>query len=108
MKRLIPQSLLIGAVISATTLSSWADEDSFSIAPTESAANPLGNQGTIAVTAPQGANWTAESLVLWITINGSTAGAGNGTVSYTVDRNSGAELRKGTIHILNRELLPPR
>ncbi len=77
MKRLIPKVFLIGAVILTPTLSSWADEESFTIAPAEHYASELGDSVTIAVTAARHIDWTAESLVPWITITGSNAGNGN-------------------------------
>ncbi|MCP3691270.1 MAG: BACON domain-containing protein, partial [Planctomycetaceae bacterium] len=76
----------------------------FFIIPIAANADRLGSQGTIAVTANPSANWTAESLVPWITINGTDRGTGNSTVSYTVDRNASNEAREGDIRITQDEV----
>ena len=67
--------------------------------PTSASADPLGETLTFEVPAPTGTSWTAESTADWLTITGNASGTGNGTVTYTVDRNSDAELREGQIRI---------
>ncbi|HPD50181.1 MAG TPA: hypothetical protein P5187_10260 [Smithellaceae bacterium] len=54
---------------------------------------------TISVTAAAGTcAWTAVSNNPWITITGGASGTGNGTVTYSITANSGAE-RTGTITV---------
>lgn len=55
-----------------------------------------GGTGSIAVQAT--CAWTAASTVAWIRITSGAGGNGNGTVSFTVDANSGAP-RTGTITV---------
>jgi uncharacterized protein (TIGR03437 family) len=54
--------------------------------------------GTVAVTAGTGCTWTATSNApTWLTT--SSAGIGNGTVSYAVTANAGTSSRTGTITV---------
>ena len=48
-----------------------------------------GGSGTVSVTGPSTCNWTASSNVPWISIVGGASGTGNGTVSFTVQANTG-------------------
>jgi hypothetical protein len=58
--------------------------------------------GTFTVSAPDGCAWTAASRASWITINSGTQGAGNGSVSYAVTRNTEIADRVGTIAVAER------
>jgi len=69
-----------------------------SINPTSTVFSPSGGNGSINVTTTSNCPWTATSEIPWIKIN-STSGNGNGTVSFTVDRNLDGDLRSGTILI---------
>ena len=44
-----------------------------------------GGIGTVQITAPAGCSWTAHSNVDWVHITSGSSGAGNGTVTYSVD-----------------------
>jgi M6 family metalloprotease-like protein len=57
------------------------------------------NSGWVTVTAPPTCSWTASTGAGWIHLNGLTAGAGNGTVTFAVDANSGAAQRNGYITV---------
>ncbi len=70
----------------------------YSIDPTTPTFGAAGGSGSVAVTASSGCEWTAVSVAPWITINSGASGTGNGTVSYSVDQNSGAQ-RVGTVNI---------
>jgi CSLREA domain-containing protein len=70
----------------------------YSISPTSQTFNASGGSGTITVTATNGCAWTAATSASWIKINGANSGNGNGTISFTVEPNSGAP-RTGTITI---------
>jgi hypothetical protein len=58
--------------------------------------------GSVNVSAPGDCSWTAVSSASWLTVSSGTEGTGNGTVSYTVARNSDAGTRTGTITIASR------
>ena len=77
----------------AATLCQW------SIKPTSAGAKGNGDDGTVAVTAGSGCPWTATSDVPWITVTSGASGSGNGTVAYTVARNTTNTARTGTITI---------
>ncbi|HEV7681130.1 MAG TPA: DUF4214 domain-containing protein [Pyrinomonadaceae bacterium] len=63
---------------------------------TQSFSNGTGS-GSVNVTAPGGCAWTARSTTpSWLFINGSTNGAGNGSVNFGVSSNSGPQ-RSATI-----------
>ena len=57
-----------------------------------------GGSGSIPVTATSGCAWTAVSNVSWISITAGASGSGNGTVSYMVAADPGAQ-RTGAITI---------
>ncbi|MCU1385943.1 MAG: hypothetical protein JWL71_4640 [Acidobacteria bacterium] len=51
---------------------------------------PDGGTGSLSITATdQSCQWSATSSQGWLTIDGSAAGTGNGTISYTVQPNTG-------------------
>ena len=57
-----------------------------------------GSSGSVNVTADGSCSWTATSNVAWIAVTGGATGSGNGSVSYSVQANTGAA-RSGTISI---------
>ena len=57
-----------------------------------------GGSGTVNVTAANACSWTASTTVPWISIAAGAAGTGNGTVSFTVQPNTGPA-RNGIITI---------
>src|SRR5206468_1583801 len=59
--------------------------------------------GTVAVPVQAGASceWAAVSQVEWISVTAGSSGTGNGTVTLTVGRNTGAA-RSGTILVAGR------
>ncbi|MDO9263551.1 MAG: LamG-like jellyroll fold domain-containing protein, partial [Desulfosalsimonadaceae bacterium] len=60
------------------------------------AAGVIGN--TVSVTAGAGCTWSATESLDWVTISNGASGTGNGTVTYTVDANTGVS-RSGTMTI---------
>jgi hypothetical protein len=48
-----------------------------------------GGSGTVNVTAASACAWTATTNVPWVSIAGDVSGSGNGTVSFTVQANTG-------------------
>jgi hypothetical protein len=74
----------------------------FSINPTNQSIDNDGGAGTpVGVTAGTGCSWTATSNDSWITVTSGASGSGNGTVRFTVDRNTGKK-RTGTMTIAGR------
>ncbi len=62
-----------------------------------------GGTGTINVSTMSGCAWTASSGESWITITSGARGTGNGTVRFTVARNTDKE-RDGELTIAGREV----
>jgi len=68
--------------------------------PTGATVGSAGGSGTVAVTAPAGCNWTADTSDSWLKVSRGAGGTGNGTVSYTVQKLSGkTTIRSGSIVI---------
>jgi Subtilase family/Putative binding domain, N-terminal/Viral BACON domain len=65
---------------------------------------PAGGSASIAVAGGAGCAWNAESQAAWITLTGSTAGSGTGTVAFTVAANSGESSRSGEIRVAGHTL----
>jgi hypothetical protein len=74
-----------------------ADGCTYSIAPTSVALGAAGGSNVATVTAGTGCPWTAASDVDWISVT-TAAGAGNGTVGFTVAPTTGPA-RSGTLTI---------
>ncbi|MBK9163426.1 MAG: hypothetical protein IPM21_05835 [Acidobacteria bacterium] len=62
---------------------------SYSLSPTSANAGSSGGNGSISLTTTAGCNWTAVSSAPWLTITGGSSGSGSGTISYSVQANSG-------------------
>jgi hypothetical protein len=71
---------------------------SYAIDPTSESFGSEGGSSTVSVTAAGGCAWTASTDSGWITINNGAEGSGNGSVSYSVEANSGGA-RSSTITI---------
>jgi len=57
-----------------------------------------GSGGSVSLTFPAGFAWTASTAANWITFTGPTSGTGNGTLTYQVTPNDGAD-RSATITV---------
>jgi hypothetical protein len=73
----------------------------YSISPTSASYGSGGGDGTVSVSTTPGCPWTAFSNSGWIHVTGGASGNGSGTVSYSVDANSGGA-RTGTMTIAGR------
>jgi len=71
------------------------------VAPAAGAFGSDGGSGSVAVTVAAGCAWTASTNSDWIAVTSAT-GNGNGTVSYSVGANPGAESRSGVLSIGDR------
>ena len=69
------------------------------IDPVEVIADALGDELSFTVNVADGVARTVESAVDWLTITGGASGTGNGTVTYTVNRNSSAVEREAQIKV---------
>ena len=56
----------------------------------------------MAVTGGSGCSWTASSNESWVRITAGASGTGNGNVAYTIDANTSAAARTGTLTIAGR------
>ncbi|HSK72394.1 MAG TPA: BACON domain-containing carbohydrate-binding protein, partial [Pyrinomonadaceae bacterium] len=70
----------------------------YSLSPTNANFTAEGGTDDFDVTAVEGCAWTATTDDDWITINSGGTGDGNGTVSFSVEANTGAA-RTGTITV---------
>lgn len=77
---------------------------SASLSPVFKVFSRNGGSGSVTVTVPTGCDWTAVSNADWITITAGASGTGSGTVSYSVDANSG-RVRRGTLTIAGRTFM---
>ena len=62
-------------------------------------AAPSGSTYQLQVEAKGDSSWTVESLVPWITINGSSTGTDSRNISYTVRSNDSSRVRNGQIRV---------
>ena len=74
----------------------------FEISPASASYNKDSVSGTFAVTAPSHCGWSATSNSTWLAITAGSAGTGNGTVAYSVERNRDVNGRAGTIKVATR------
>jgi hypothetical protein len=58
--------------------------------------------GSFVVSAPGGCEWAATSAVTWLRVTSGSPGSGNGTVSYSVERNRDTSSRTSTIAVGER------
>lgn len=70
----------------------------FSIAPQQAGAPAAGGPLHVAVTAPAGCSWTAQSHDAWLTVAEGSAGTGSGSVRIDAAPNTGGA-RNGTVTI---------
>ncbi len=96
--------------IGSLCVTSWACESakspvqpstvcSFAITPASQAFSDEGGRGSVAVTTAAGCSWSASSSVDWITVPAGSAGAGPGTMAYTVLANDASDARTGGVVI---------
>ena len=72
---------------------------SYSINPTSATPTAAGGNFSATVTTTSGCPWSASSTVNWITILTGASGNGSGTVLYSVQSNSSAAVRSGSLSI---------
>jgi hypothetical protein len=77
---------------------------SYSVTPTTVSINAAGGSGTpISVSTASGCSWTATTSAGWITILTGASGTGNGSVTYSVQANTGSS-RGGTLTVAGQSV----
>src|SRR5262249_23709203 len=75
---------------------------SYQISPANRLIGSQGATGNIAVTAPNGCTWTANSTANWITVISGATGTGNGMINYSAAAHTSAADRTGTITVADQ------
>jgi len=89
--------------VSLETKTAWDDAHlsscSYTVSPTHASFDSSGGPGSVSVSTSSGCSWTASSGASFVHITSGSSGSGNGTVSYTVDANSGSNSRTGILTV---------
>jgi hypothetical protein len=72
------------------------------ISPSSASFNKDDATGSFAVSAPGSCPWTAMSNLTWLRVTAGSPGLGNGSVSYSVERNRDVTSRTGAIAVGER------
>ena len=72
------------------------------ISPGNASFNKDEATGSFAVSAPGSCPWSATSNAAWLRVTGGSPGTGNGSVSYSIERNRDATDRSATIAVGGR------
>jgi hypothetical protein len=81
------------------TISQASPSCTISLQQSSASMPAAGGSGTIAVTAPSGCAWTANSSAIWITLTTAPSGSGNGSVGFTVAANTSTTARSSSVSI---------
>jgi hypothetical protein len=73
------------------------------LSPTSASVPAGGGTGSFTVTIPASCSWTATPDSSWITVTSGGSGTGNGTISYQVQPNSGANAQVGHIAVADKQ-----
>jgi len=71
------------------TINQDAQACTFTLSSSSESFGASGGAGSVGVTAAAGCNWTVTGLPGWVTLTSSSSGIGSGTVSYSVQPNTG-------------------
>jgi C1A family cysteine protease len=74
---------------------------SFALSSTGKTFKPTGGSGSFGVSTGSGCSWQASNTASWVHIISGSSGAGSGTLSYTVDPNTGNQ-RTATISVQSK------
>jgi hypothetical protein len=77
----------------------------FSVTPTSLEIRDNGGRATVTVSAGSGCSWTARSNADWISITDGSSGTGNGSVTFSVERNRDDDDRTGTLTIAGQTVI---
>ena len=93
----------IAGQVFTVTQAAAAPVCSYSINPIGQSIAASGATGSsIAVMAPNGCAWTAQSHANWLTITSGASGSGNGTVQFNAQSNNGNNMRTGTMTVASQ------
>jgi hypothetical protein len=70
------------------------------VSPGGQAFSPAGGTGSINITTGPGCPWGVSNIPGWVTLTSAASGTGNGTVTYQVQPNAGAD-QSGTLTVAN-------
>jgi hypothetical protein len=70
------------------------------VSPGGQAVSPTGGTGSINITTAPGCPWGVFNIPSWVTLTSAASGTGNGTVTYQVQPNAGAD-QSGTLTVTN-------
>jgi len=70
----------------------------YTVSPTSVNVGATGGTGTVSVRTTSACGWTATSQASWLAITQGATGSGNGTVTFSVSGNTGAQ-RSGTLTV---------
>jgi hypothetical protein len=79
-----------------------AEPCSYGISASGGSVPSTGGTGSFGVTAGSACSWSAASNATWLTVTGTPAGAGNGTVTFSAATNPNASERTATISVGGR------
>lgn len=69
------------------------------LSPASASFNKDAANGSFAVTGPAHCQWSPTSNAAWLVVTSGSPGAGNGTVSYSLERNRDVNARSGAIAV---------
>jgi hypothetical protein len=72
------------------------------LSPTSASFDEGSDTGRFSVTAAAHCAWSATTGTTWVRVTSGGSGTGNGTVDYSIDRNTDTKPRTGTIAVGNR------
>jgi uncharacterized repeat protein (TIGR01451 family) len=94
-----PRTGTVTVAGSTFTVNQGTQPCSYSISPTSASVPPQSTSGTLSVTTLAGCKWKATSNDDWVVVTAGAAGAGDGTVFYTVATNTNNNPRTGSITV---------
>ncbi len=86
-----------GASATFTVTQAGAEACTYVLSPAGRSHGAGEETGGFTVSAPVGCSWAANRTALWIEVTEGLSGSGNGTVSYRVDANEGADRTAGIV-----------
>jgi len=76
----------------------------YNITPNSRSHSEEADSGTVNISAPMGCQWLANSHASWITIKFGDKGEGDGTLTYSVTKNTSTKKRIGTLTIAGQTM----
>ena len=95
-------TLPVGAAAGPLPTPTPAPVCTFSLSSTALTFSASANTGIVGVIAPSGCAWSASSNASWLTVSSGSSGTGNGTVTFQMAANTGANAQTGTLTVANQ------